>query len=399
MIPLAGAAIKAVAASRNGRFTVIQYTDGMADVVDVITFPGKPRWIRRIDLRHLPTISRNVSDDGRFIAGITTDGRLVRQDLNSGVGAETGFGPYPAPPKAKLTSYVNSITGSSIIFRAPDQFLSGESAGLFIKNTETGITRRIPNGFNGYAVSDSGQAYVFNAAGEITYRNDDLNSTVKLPGGYGHVLSSNGLILMFFRREGSLDQLFAYDATTGRTTLVSKNAYGMAANLSVRTPRLSANGKLIAFLSNATNLVVNPPMNRLYVYDVAAKQLTALPFPGSLGESSVVVGISADATKVVFADTSYEGTERENVWRYYVPRRVFTLAGERSLNAGAHLSPSGNLIFQDDEDRNTLFRVSDGRRDVLSDDYTLFFLPGDNRARIERNGVLSDVNFAFPPAP
>jgi Tol biopolymer transport system component len=399
LIPLSGAPIKAVAASRNGRFTVIQYTDGMADVVDVITFPGKPGWIRRIDLRHLPTISRNVSDSGRFIAGITTDGRLVRQDLNSGVGTETGIGPFPAPPKAKLTSYVNSPTGTCILFRAPDQFLSGESAGTFIKNTATGITRRLPSNTYGYAVSDTGQAYIYNDGAGITYRNDDLNSTVKLPNGFGQVISSDGLTVMFYRREGSFDQLFVYDVLTARTRLVTRNASGAAANSSMVTPRLSPNGKLIAFISDATNLVEGPPRRRLCVYDVATVKLTATAFSTSLGESSVVVGISADATKIVFADLSYQDTERENIWRYYVPRRAFTYAGERGLNSWAQLSPSGNLVYQDDEDRNILFRVSDGRRVVLSDDFSLFLLPGDNRARMERNGVLSDVNFAFPPTP
>ncbi len=392
LIPLTGIAVRAVAASRNGRFTVIQYQNGMADVVDVTTFPGMPRWIRRVNLRHLWQMSRNVSDDGRFLAGITTDYRVVRQDLHSGIGTEAGIGPYPAPPRAKIISYVNSPTGTSIMFRAPYQFLPDGSEGVFIKNTSTGITRRLPTNSIGFAVSDTGQAYVFNASGGMTYRNDELNKTVKIANSFGHVISSDGLIVMFYRREGSLDQLFVYNATTGRTTLVSKNAASIAADGMIVTPRLSANGKVIAFLSDATNLVDGPVKKRLYVYDVVADQLTAPSFSGSLGESAVVVGVSADATKIVFVDN--KGQDKQiSIWRYYVPRRSFTFLGT-SFGDGARLSPSGNLVFS-----QYLFRVSDGRNFAVRNDFSVTVLLGDKRARVEHEGNLWDIDFAFPPTP
>jgi hypothetical protein len=57
------------------------------------------------------------------------------------------------------------------------------------------------------------------------------------------------------------------------------------------------------------------------------------------------------------------------------------------------------LLFEVQQYGNRLIRLSDGRIEFLSTDDPFFVLPGDNRARIDTNGILRDVNFAFPIAP
>jgi len=396
LIQLSGTNIRSVATSRNGRFTVVQYTNGMADIIDLPYNMYAPNPTRQIDLSNLRTISKHISEDGRYIAGITEDGRLVRHDITTNIGFETGVGPYPGPPKASLLRYRNSSSGTSIIFRAPDLFVSGQTAGVFIKNTSTGVTRKLATNFEPFAVSDSGQAYVVGDNNNATYRNDDLNLTISLPNSSNHQISGDGLIVMYRQFISSVDQVYIYDVLARQSRLVTKNISGTGSINTVGQVRLSGNGKLIAFISNNRDLFNGPQSFRLYLYDVATDRLSSPTFPGTLGSSSSVFGISADATKVVFSNMG----NVEQVWRFYTPRNAFTLViPNRFINRDARLSPSGNLLFDFDEFGNTLTRLSDGRAERMSNSRALDVLPGDNRARIDTDGILRDVNFTFPPAP
>ncbi len=395
-IELWGSAIRSVATSRNGRFTVVQYTNGMAQIIDLPYFFYAPNPSRLIDLSSLSRISKHISDDGRYIAGITEDGRLIRHDLMTNVGAETGVGSYPAPPRATLLGYSYSKSGTSIAFTAPDNFVAGQTAGAFIKNTATGLTRKLSTALYPAAVSDSGQAYVLRDNTNATYRNEDLNLSISLPNSRDHQLSADGLIVMYRQFISSVDQVYVYDVLARRSRLVTKSTAGSGSSNTVDQVRLSGNGKLIAFISNNADLFAGPRRHRLYLYDVPSDRLTSPTFPGTIGNSSVVFGISDDATKVVFRNMG----DVEQVWRYYTPRNTFTLLiPNRFVNREAVLSPSGNLLFDTDEFGNTLTRLSDGRTEVTHPDNILFVLAGDNRVRIQTKGILRDVNFTFPIAP
>ncbi len=395
LIQLSGTNIRSVATSRNGRFTVVQYTNGMADIIDLPYNMYAPNPTRQIDLSNLRTISKHISEDGRYIAGITEDGRLVRHDITTNTGFETGVGPYPGPPKATVGRYVNSVSGTSIIFRAPDQFVPGETAGVFIKNTSTGLTRKLATNAEPLAVSDSGRAYVLSGS-SYTYRNDDLNLTVSLPNSRDHEISSDGLIVKYRQFVSSVNQVYVYDALARQSRLVTKNIRGVGSSNDVGQSRMSGNGKLIAFISNNADLFNGPTQNRLYVYDAALDRLTSPTFPGTLPFGSSVFGVSADGTKVIFQTYTTE----DQIWRYYTVRNAFTLLlSNRGINSDALLSPSGNLLFDVDEYGNSITRLSDGREEMTASDYRLYVLPGDNRARIDTNGVLRDVNFTFPIAP
>lgn len=396
LIQLSGTNIRSVATSRNGRFTVVQYTNGMADIIDLPYNMYAPNPTRQIDLSNLRTISKHISENGRYIAGITEDGRLVRHDITTNIGFETGVGPYPAPPRATILGYTYSKAGTSIAFTAPDNFVAGQTAGAFIKNTATGVTRKLSTSLFPAAVSDSGQAYVLRDNTNATYRNEDLNLSINLPNSRDHQLSADGLIVMYRQFISSVDQVYVYDVLARRSRLVTKSTAGSGSSNTVEQVRLSGNGKLIAFISNNADMFAGPRRDRLYLYDVPNDRLTSPTFPGTIGNSSVVFGISDDATKVVFRNMG----DVEQVWRYYTPRNAFTLLiPNRFLNREAVLSPSGNLLFDTDEFGNTLTRLSDGRTERTDPDNFFFVLAGDNRVRIQTNGILRDVNFTFPIAP
>jgi hypothetical protein len=396
LIQLSGTSIRSVATSRNGRFTIVKYTNGMADLIDLPFDMYAQNPTRQVDLRNLRTLSKHISDDGRYIAGITEDGRLVRHDLMTNTSVETGVGPYPGPPKAPLYRHASSNSGTSIIFRAGSQFIAGQTSGVFIKNIATGMTRKLETSSEGSAVSDSGQAYVHVTGTGTTYRNDDLNLSISLPNTFGHVISNDGLIVMFRRTENLIDQVYVYDVLARHTRLVSRGVNGLALPEVIQEVRMSANGKTIAFISDTQALFNGPARPRLYVYDVSQDRLNTTTFSDEMGTKSSVLGISADGLKVIFRNRS----RFEGVWRFYVPTGVYTaLLRNISVPRDSKISPSGNLLFEVQQYGNRLIRLSDGRIEFLSTDDPFFVLPGDNRARIDTNGVLRDVNFTFPIAP
>lgn len=395
-IQLTGTSVKAVSASRNGRYTVVQYSDGMADIITMPSSTGPFTPTRQLNVSNLRQISKHITDDGRYIAAITTDGRLVRHDLETNISVEAGIGTNPAPPRATLRSYSNSSSGNIISFNAPDNFISGQTAGAFIKDTVSGVTRKLNKDYTVGPVSDTGRAYIFTIGANTYFRNEDRTLTVRIPAYRTAEVSGDGLFVNYQVEVNGRVQNYVYDVVAGRTRLVSRNLQGKPTTGFIRQVRVSGNGRLVAFTSDAPDLFNGPAMNRLYIYDVVADRLTSPNFPIRLTTDCVVLGVSFDGTRVIIRSEFNE----DSIWRYYVPRNAFTkLLPNFFVYRDAQVSPSGNLIFNTDEFGNSLTRISDRRTETFSRDVFLTLLPGDQRARVSTNGVLADVNFAFTDTP
>ena len=61
--------------------------------------------------------------------------------------------------------------------------------------------------------------------------------------------------------------IFVHDRTTGETTRVSVRSDGAEANGYCGFPEISADGRVVAFMSYATNLVSPAAYNAVYVHD------------------------------------------------------------------------------------------------------------------------------------
>lgn len=88
---------------------------------------------------------------------------------------------------------------------------------------------------------------------------------------------------------GTPGQVYVHDRTTGVTTLVSHDATGGPADAAARRPRVSADGRWISFDSVATNLVAGDTngKNDIFVYEVATGTVTRV----NLDPGSVQLGI------------------------------------------------------------------------------------------------------------
>jgi Tol biopolymer transport system component len=63
-----------------------------------------------------------------------------------------------------------------------------------------------------------------------------------------------------------LSHIYLYDFSTGKATLISQGMNGAIANASSVTPSVSADGSVVAFASQATNLVAGTPHHRSEIY-------------------------------------------------------------------------------------------------------------------------------------
>jgi len=103
-------------------------------------------------------------------------------------------------------------------------------------------------------------------------------------------ISSDGSFVAFAANSTNLvigvsgQQIYLRDVQTGVTSLVSKNNFGNPATLGSTTssPSISANGRFVAYVSDATNLVTGVVGQQIYMYDTQ----TSMAFPN--GQTTLV---------------------------------------------------------------------------------------------------------------
>jgi Tol biopolymer transport system component len=128
----------------------------------------------------------------------------------------------------------------------------------------------------------------------------------------GPEMTPDGRFIAFVRQEGSVvssnfSSVHLWDAQGGVDTLVSDNGSGVPTNTTSHTPAISSDGRYVAFLSNATNLVANAVSNGFHVYlrDLQSSTTQLVDADtngvGSTDETMTSLGLSADGRYVAFS--------------------------------------------------------------------------------------------------
>jgi len=111
--------------------------------------------------------------------------------------------------------------------------------------------------------------------------------------------------------EGEKD-IFVHNRVTGETTRVSVSSTGVAANNESFYPAISADGQVVAFVSEATNLVASDTnyAEDVFVYDFNTKQTTRVSVSSQGNQSNYnnefynIPSLSADGRYVAFISTA-----------------------------------------------------------------------------------------------
>jgi Tol biopolymer transport system component len=278
----------------------------------------------------------SVSADGRFIA-FASAARLVPEDTDDRddiyvLDRESGVVSFESDDTAMVTCPRPAISGTG-------RFLVYETAlqVLMIRDRVAGVVRPLqrgrepPNGSSRDAsIAADGRYVAFasgatnltdgpdaNGAAEDVYVADIASMTFRrvAVSGFAPAISGDGRFVAFTsaaRFDGAANgpraplNTYLHDLQTGATTKVSVSATGGASDGSSYSPAISGDGRYIAFVSEATNLVrrhdrSNVP--QVYVRDVVAKvtELISRTSSGQAGNgASRHPVLSADGRIAIF---------------------------------------------------------------------------------------------------
>ena len=189
-----------------------------------------------------------------------------------------------------------------------------------------------------------------------------------------------------------VEDIFVHDRETSETMLASVSSTGQQANGISFGPRLSADGRYVAFNSNASNLVADDDNDStdVFIHDIQTKQthrLTLISQSSSqMLTSSYAPAISGDGRWVAFEskafnlvvndlnkvadifvyDRGYYASYNIATRELYIP--VLNVPEIGLFRASLHLLP-GNLIYQFILDRSSSFRIP--LEDGISSSYAL----------------------------
>lgn len=170
------------------------------------------------------------------------------------------------------------------------------------------------------------------------------------------------------------DDTFVYDRVTKRTTRVSVSSTGVQQNGFSSTPSISADGRYVAFVSDASNLVAGDTNDTtdVFLYDRQTKQtsLISVDSNGVQGnEGSYYPSVSADGHYVVF-QSSAENLVAEDTninSDIFVHDRVTKQTTRVSVDSNKIQADGGNLFPSISADGRYVAFISDATNLVADD--------------------------------
>jgi len=297
----------------------------------------------------------SISADGRYVAFESYADNLVSGDTNNAsdvfvkdlsTGIVTRVSTDSAGHEGNAASNSASISadGRYVAFISDaDNLVSDDTNGqidIFVKDLSTGITTRAST-----VGTQSYQGFVFPQSLSI---------------------SADGRYVAFYSYADNLvsgdtngrTDIFIKDLWTGITTRASTDSAGHEGNLDSYDPSISADGRYVAFMSGASNLVSGDTNSASDVFMKDLKtgktMLISKGDPGTAGDGeSLWPSISADGRYVAFnssADNLYplDPTRSGNVFRWEAPPPTASVAAPNVSNSGG-TSYVFTVTYEDDD--------------------------------------------------
>jgi len=324
-----------------------QYGSGSEDINGSIALSSTGRYAAFV------TDSRNLFDDSS--APITL--AIVLRDnetgeitpVTVGLGGEAPNESSFAPTVSTDGRYVCFCSGASNLVAGD----TNDHMDVFVRDMQTQTTRRVNVPYDGiwdqnektycltHAMSDDGRYVVFTTASSHMVPNDNNDS----------------------------DDVFMRDTVANTTTLVSVSTVGGPGNESSIEPRIARNGRYVAFMSMASNLVsgTTTPGIRAYVRDTNPASLKTtligdggLPYISATGRYVAWTGLSMTGD---FAQTYLYDMQTTAKTTVSVAPDGTTLGNRDSMAVGVSddgryvcfVSKARNLVAGDTNDEADVF--------------------------------------------
>ena len=308
----------------------------------------------------------SISADGRFVAFLSNATNLVPGDTNNShdifvrdllTNIITRVSVNSAGNQGNALSLLPSLSGNGrfVAFASnASNLVPGDTNGradIFVRDLLTNTTTRVSvdsagnqgNGISYFlltSISADGRFVTFasdasnlvagdtNNRGDIFVRDLLTNTTTRVSvdsaGNQGNgisqfpSISADGRFVAFASNASNLvpgdtnnsNDTFVRDLLTNTTTRVSVDSAGIQGNDSSRIPSISADGRFVTFASDATNLVPGDTNGRadIFVRDLLTNTTTCVSVDsaGNPGnDSSLYSSISADGRFVVFESNAF----------------------------------------------------------------------------------------------
>lgn len=319
-----------------------------------------------------------LSVDGRFVAFMSAASNLVARDTNgvwdvfirdrqAGTTRRISVGSKGVQSDQESYQPAISADGRFVAFNSlagnlvPDD--TNDTNDVFVHDRQTGTTRRVSVGARGFQGDRFSEAPALSADGRLVAFRSYASNLV--PG------DTNGTMDVFVR-----------DRQAGTTRRVSIDSSGAQGNKASNYPSLSANGRFVAFDSDATNLVPGDTngLVDVFVRDLQKSTTTraSVGAGGVQGDNgSAGTAISASGRFVAFesyagtlvpGDTNGEGDVFVSNLRTGTLRRVSLGAGGSQgdlYSLGAAISADGRSVAFASAATNLVPRDTNGVVDVF----------------------------------
>jgi Tol biopolymer transport system component len=314
----------------------------------------------------------SISSDGRFVAFFSDASNLVSGDTNgfldvfvhdrqTGTTERVSVDSVGSEGNSDSDTPWISADGMIVAFWSlASNLVSGDANGvsdIFVHDRQTGTTERISvdsagtesNGTSTHAsISADGQRVAFvsfgsnlvsgdtNGAADVFLHDRQAGTTERLSvdsagteansSSYGASISADGQLVAFASfgsnlvsgdTNGAAD-VFVHDRATGTTELVSVDSTGTEGNSDSYDPSISADGQIVAFWSNASNLVSGDSNGRIDIFayerQTGTTELVSVASDGTQGNFNSanpttcadghIVAFESSASNLVVGDTN-----------------------------------------------------------------------------------------------
>lgn len=246
----------------------------------------------------------SISRDGRFVAFRSRASTLVSGDSNgffdvfihdrqTGATTRVSVSSSGIEGNGESIDPSNSADGRFVAFESIATLVAGDTNNtydIFVHDRLTGETARVSVSSAGAQANDvSGSAAIYADGRFVAFTSDATN--------------------LVAADTNAKDDIFVHDRQTGATTRVSLSSSGAQGNLNSATPAISADGRIVAFRSEASTLVVGDSnsWDDAFVHDRQTGQTTrvSVTSAGAQGDfGGVAPCLSADGRYVSFSSQS-----------------------------------------------------------------------------------------------
>ncbi len=190
-----------------------------------------------------------ISGDARFVA-YEIAGQIVLRDRHGSTSRVLGEGRQPSV----------SADGGAVVFT------SDSSRRISIWDAQTNAVSSIGEPLPSITptISSDGRYVAFAGKNAIFVHDRKSHTTEKIAAGWDPAISAAGQHVAYVAKPGNVANVFVFDRETRKIQLVSRTSRGRPANGASANPAISGDGNIVAFQSEAANLVEREDFNLLW---------------------------------------------------------------------------------------------------------------------------------------